>query len=279
MKAIREYKAKLDEAFMPLALFNLDTIKEQPSICENLQNWDADYFTRAYDWVKYYAPLESLKDAFEGDVPDKATLQRRLQYAEKELGTFADSIYLTTLPTNYPDIRLKRALQEIKGEQWANTLCTLLDGLKTDLNAIMASVAAYLHGLCEESGYKPQEPRKKAGRPKGRKQFLECICGDNKESVLEKLHTAANGKKGKGFALIMFVAYQQGIIERPSAGIAAEEFGDIGSKSNYNIYFPKYKSPQEATENSKSLPFTSEDIKSALRTLKRAGIDLKNTDK
>lgn len=73
------------------------------------------------------------------------------------------------------------------------------------------------------------------------KPFIDCVIRDDKR-IMEVLHAAMKNKRGKGAALIIRAAINNGWIERPSSKAVADEFGDIGHRSGFNKYMDdKYK--------------------------------------
>ena len=55
-----------------------------------------------------------------------------------------------------------------------------------------------------------------------------------KEEVRQKLHQLIDGKKGKAVALAIYCAAKLGLIGSTDYNSVTEEFGDIGSRQNYN---------------------------------------------
>lgn len=76
-------------------------------------------------------------------------------------------------------------------------------------------------------------------RPKkrGRRSvtFRECLTEKGKD-MIEALHKAMRGKRGKEAALIITVAMKNGLITKPTSSAVSDEFGDIGNRSGFNSY-------------------------------------------
>lgn len=83
------------------------------------------------------------------------------------------------------------------------------------------------------------------------KSFRDFLIGNDeeKERILKNLHDAIDGKKGKNVTLILFVAYVKGKIIRPTYSAVVKEFGEIGSKTNFNRYFKSEKFTREEIDN------------------------------
>lgn len=62
---------------------------------------------------------------------------------------------------------------------------------------------------------------------------------EQKQKLLETLHTLIDGKKGKDIALVILVCINQGLMQKPTHIILTETFGDIGVKSGYNTAYSK----------------------------------------
>ena len=83
------------------------------------------------------------------------------------------------------------------------------------------------------------EQTKPQGRPT--KPFKESMLNDTNGEKLKIVHTYMDGKKGKDAVAIILACMDIGWMQRPTYGQAANEFGDIGSKANYNQYLDKRK--------------------------------------
>lgn len=97
------------------------------------------------------------------------------------------------------------------------------------------------NGLKQKAGVTPQREREQSEKVvtrKGRqkKSLIDKMLCSDKEAMLEKLRTLAQGKKGKDFALIIRTAVKEGIMMRPTYGEVNDAFGDIGNQSGYNKY-------------------------------------------
>ena len=77
-----------------------------------------------------------------------------------------------------------------------------------------------------------QEILKRGRRSKPFKDYLQNDDG----SKLQTLHNVMSGKGGKEVALVIKAAIQIGWITKPTYKAVADEFGDIGNRSNYNKY-------------------------------------------
>ena len=62
---------------------------------------------------------------------------------------------------------------------------------------------------------------------------------------IPKLHALIDGKKGKAVALAIYCAAQLGIITQTDYNAVFDEFGDIGTRQNYNKYI---SNPQRFTQ-------------------------------
>ena len=69
--------------------------------------------------------------------------------------------------------------------------------------------------------------------------FIDLIIPEDKEKILAMLHRVADGKKGKGFALIMYAAYEKKLILNPVFAKVKAEFPNMGAKSGYLKYKKK----------------------------------------
>ena len=77
-----------------------------------------------------------------------------------------------------------------------------------------------------------KEILKRGRRSKPFKDYLQNDDG----SKLQTLHDVMSGKGGKEVALVIKVAIQIGWITKPTYKAVADEFGNIGNRSNYNKY-------------------------------------------
>lgn len=97
-------------------------------------------------------------------------------------------------------------------------------------------------GLCDDTQSnikitdKKKLPSKQNGstkRGRSSKPFKEYLQNGDK---LHALYSVMDGKTGKEAALVMKVAIQIGWITKPTFKAVADEFGDIGNRSNYNKF-------------------------------------------
>ena len=87
----------------------------------------------------------------------------------------------------------------------------------------------------------PPEPQQIAtkqtrGRGRPKETFKDKMIDDADGKKLEKIHTIMRGKKGKDFSLLILACIKKGWITRPTYTQAANEFGEIGSKTGFNRY-------------------------------------------
>jgi hypothetical protein len=80
-----------------------------------------------------------------------------------------------------------------------------------------------------------QEKKEILKRGRRSKLFKDYLQNDD-GSKLQTLHDVMSGKGGKEVALVIKVAIQIGWITKPTYKAVADEFGDIGNRSNYNKY-------------------------------------------
>lgn len=71
--------------------------------------------------------------------------------------------------------------------------------------------------------------------------FKDKIIAENKDEVLNKLHSMIDGKRGKNIALVIFASVEIGLILKPTYKEVKNEFGNIGAESGYNNYLNKSK--------------------------------------
>lgn len=83
------------------------------------------------------------------------------------------------------------------------------------------------------------EQAKPQGRPT--KPFEDSMLNDINGERLKIVHTFMDGKKGKDAAAIILACIDIGWMQKPTYGQVKNEFGDIGSKANYNQYLDKRK--------------------------------------
>lgn len=98
----------------------------------------------------------------------------------------------------------------------------------------------------------PVRNSRKAGRPKS--TLKDKMIDDADGCKLERLRKLMEGKKGKDAALIIFAAVKEGWMTKPSFTQVENEFGDIGSKANFNNYMNADK-------------YWEEEIKGAIKSL------------
>lgn len=90
------------------------------------------------------------------------------------------------------------------------------------------------------------------------KKFEDYLHHDNKEKLLEVLHTLLDRKKGKDVAVILLALQELGIIylggnRSEIYRSMREEFGDIGSSSGINDYLKKEYIMRSEIDNAKRI--------------------------
>ncbi len=92
--------------------------------------------------------------------------------------------------------------------------------------------------LQPEQAVPEYQKKHKATRGKGRptETLKEKMIDDSGGQKLQRMHSKMNGKKGKDFALLMLACIKKGWITRPTHTQVENEFGEIGSKTNFNKY-------------------------------------------
>ena len=89
----------------------------------------------------------------------------------------------------------------------------------------------------KEQSKQPQQqeqPQKKRGR--SFKSFSDCILIENKDGLLDKLHTILDGRKGKFVYLVLNTLLYEGVLKSYTHTQITKEFGDIGSDSAKTRY-------------------------------------------
>ena len=71
--------------------------------------------------------------------------------------------------------------------------------------------------------------------------FKDKIIAENKDEVLNKLHSMIDGKRGKNVALVIFASVEIGLILKPTYTEVKNEFGNVVAESGYNNYLDKSK--------------------------------------
>lgn len=89
----------------------------------------------------------------------------------------------------------------------------------------------------KEQSKQPQQleqPQKKRGRSV--KSFSDCILIEDKDGLLDKLHTILDGRKGKFVYLVLNTLLYEGVLKSYTHTQITKEFGDIGSDSAKTRY-------------------------------------------
>lgn len=86
----------------------------------------------------------------------------------------------------------------------------------------------------------PQPTPLEKGHQEPKEESLKdyfLVPDDQKNKLLDKLHTLLDGKKGKYVALVFLVCVENGIMsKKPSFKILEQTFGDIGNRTGYSKY-------------------------------------------
>ena len=100
---------------------------------------------------------------------------------------------------------------------------------------MLNSPFSFLSYTDEKSLSGKQEKKEILKRGRRSKPFKDYLQNDD-GSKLQTLHDVMSGKGGKEVALVIKVAIQIGWITKPTYKAVADEFGNIGNRSNYNKY-------------------------------------------
>lgn len=91
---------------------------------------------------------------------------------------------------------------------------------------------------------KPQQEQSNTTKRKGRikRGFKDLLVDDEDGKKLERIHKVLDGSKGKDIPLIILACMKKTWLSRlPTFTQVRDEFGDIGSKSNFNNYLDEGK--------------------------------------
>lgn len=94
---------------------------------------------------------------------------------------------------------------------------------------------------------KPQQEQSNTTKRKGRikRGFKDLLVDDEDGKKLERIHKVLDGSKGKDIPLIILACMKKTWLSRlPTFTQVRDEFGDIGSKSNFNNYLDEGKFKQ-----------------------------------
>ena len=74
-------------------------------------------------------------------------------------------------------------------------------------------------------------------RKKDTQKFVDFIaCKEYTDAILSSIQVQMSGKTGKAAALVMQCAMKARLITKPTFTAIQEQFGNVGSKSNFNKY-------------------------------------------
>ena len=219
------------------------TSKEQIEACNSM----IEERKEQIDWVLYVnRRFCELTGKFEDGARwmQKGTVEHCLSAFIRIMSVFADR--LDALLLTYGIDLLK--LQEISG------LYLKSHRLITDIDVYVGSrdlAQKYIDDLSKLDGQQQpennreiadekslsgkQEKKEILKRGRRSKLFKDYLQNDD-GSKLQTLHDVMSGKGGKEVALVIKVAIQIGWITKPTYKAVADEFGDIGNRSNYNKY-------------------------------------------
>lgn len=77
--------------------------------------------------------------------------------------------------------------------------------------------------------------QKQASAEQKMNSFASCIINmDEADEVVQKIDRLIHGKKGKKAAIVIKAAMKKHLINKPSFDQVTKQFGDVGSKSNFN---------------------------------------------
>ena len=219
------------------------TSKEQIEACNSM----IEERKEQIDWVLYVnRRFCELTGKFEDGARwmQKGTVEHCLSAFIRIMSVFADR--LDALLLTYGIDLMK--LQEISG------LYLKSHRLITDIDVYVGSrdlAQKYIDDLSKVDGQQQpennreiadekslsgkQEKKEILKRGRRSKLFKDYLQNDD-GSKLQTLHDVMSGKGGKEVALVIKVAIQIGWITKPTYKAVADEFGDIGNRSNYNKY-------------------------------------------
>lgn len=96
----------------------------------------------------------------------------------------------------------------------------------------------------ETQSSKPQQEQSNTTKRKGKfkREFKDLLIDDEDGKKLERIHKVLDGSKGKDIPLIILACMKKTWLSRlPTFTQVRDEFGDIGSKSNFNNYLNETK--------------------------------------
>ncbi len=97
---------------------------------------------------------------------------------------------------------------------------------------VSEAVGRYIKRVTEKfKEYSLQTPKEKSSP---RKTFEEYIIHPGKSKVIEVLGRLLQGKRNKEAVVIIIAAMNAGYIIKPTHASVQQQFGDIGTKSNFN---------------------------------------------
>ena len=115
----------------------------------------------------------------------------------------------------------------------------------------------------------PQQIRKKRpGRPT--RSIREYILSDDKENLLDSMHSLIDEKKGKEAVLIIMASVAIGYMTKPSYNAITDEFGKLCSSSRYNKIMkdiPLRSNSESGIVYQNSSIYTNQEIESAIGNL------------
>lgn len=203
-----------------------DATEEDRANAKNamLQQWREDCDARHSNFIKH---IGSVLDADEDIVIKAATI------LHDKIMQFAIMFDCVLLENQHDLIKMQEQYGIKILECHSKILLTEYTGMKGYAEKLMKGIDSV-----EVKSETTIESHK--GKPKGKyiEPFIQNIFGDiqEKERILNILHSLIDGKRGKGVAMVIHAACTAKIIQQPTFKQVENEFGNIGCVSGYNRY-------------------------------------------
>lgn len=134
-------------------------------------------------------------------------------------------------------------LSEIVGETGMSDYDNLRYRRVCDARGIVEEILG-LYKIEETQSTKPQQEQSNTTKRKGKskREFKDLLIDDEDGKKLERIHKVLDGSKGKDIPLIILACMKKTWLSRlPTFTQVRDEFGNIGSKSNFNNYLKETK--------------------------------------